>query len=623
MRAQLVNLVRDPRLHLRLQFGSALGLGVGLILSAAIISGITPTRLSDFLYQPPPPTNQVVLIVIDDPSLKEIGALPWSHSTLAALIEAISAAQPRVIGLDLILPEATADDDQLARTLNRTPNVILPLVGIEVTRYPALADTFPRFDVAFVPAPFLPNAPARLAHTMVTPDSDGIVRRVPLAIHVGAQQYSALGIAALERYDQRVLDPQIVNGRVGFGARSLPVDEQGQLKVNFVAPSALPTLAAADILRRRANLAGLRDKIVLVGVTGSTTPGNYRLPIANNHRAYPVEIQAHLIETVLGEHLLLEQDRLTEIVMIFLLAILAGVTLLHFRLLSAMALMIIYLLLYLGYAFQMFNSGVIVQPLYPLAALGLVFVGAMTFRYFSVERRRAATLRLLRRYVAPDAVERVADDFTQGALPLTGNVRHVSVLCVDLGDLTQRRTVAPTQLIHLLNQYTMLVAAVVFRHGGSITQQTGETIVAMWNLLLEQAEHGQAAVDAALEIKHEIAEWESKPDAPAPLKVGIGVTTGDVVAGRIGAAARVEYVIVGEALTIAQRLAAKPERGLFVDSETFARVGARVDTRQVKPIKLRRKTDPAQVWQIVLPVELDEAAADGETTGEPANATNE
>ncbi|MCI0477550.1 MAG: adenylate/guanylate cyclase domain-containing protein [Anaerolineales bacterium] len=591
-----------------MQFGSALGLGIGLFFAVVIISdllGAAPARLSDLLYQAPPASRQVILIVIDDASLKEIGPLPWSRATLAALVDAITAASPRVLGLDLILPDPSRDDDTLARALERAPQVIQPVVGVEATRYPLMKNAFPRFDFVLAPAPALRTGNTRLANAMIVPDSDGIVRHIPLAIESADTQYATFGIAALAAFQKRAPEIRLENRTAVWNTQRLPVDAQGQMKIIFASPATQPVISAAAVLRGRADLTALRDKIVLIGVMSSAMPQHFTTPVSSNRRFCSVELHANVIETLLRDRLLLQQDRLTEIVMIFLVAILAGATLPHFRLLSAFALTIIYFLLYLGYAFAQFNFGVIVQPLYPLIALLLVFIGAMTFRYFSQERRRATLTRLFRRYVAPEAVDQVTRDFDQGALPLGGVRRQVSVLCVDLRDLTHfAASLSPEALFRLLNQIATLIVAIIFRHNGTITKHTGAEIMATWNLLLEQPDHARQAMYAALEIKDELAKSDQKQIAG--LKMGIGITTGEVIAGRLGSAAHAEYTIIGEIISIAERLAVKPERGIFIDAATYARIGEEFQTREVKPLKLRRETDLHHIWQIVLPSESKE-----------------
>jgi adenylate cyclase len=607
----------DRRVYLRLQFGSALGLGIGLVLAVALISdvfGASSARLADLLYQAQPASRQVILIAIDDASMQEIGPWPWSRATLAALLDALTAASPRVIGFDLIFPEPTREDDVLARALERAPTVIQPVIGVEATRHPFAPNAFPRFDFVLAPAPTLRTTNTHLAHSMITPDADGIVRHIPTAIESQSQQYPTLGIAALDAFQGRQARLRLEPQAVVWNDQRISSDAQGQIKIVFVNPATQPTLSAAAVLRGRANLAVLRDKIVLVGIVSATMAQHFATPITPTQRITSVELHANVIETLLSRRWLAPQDRLIEIVMIFLVAILAGATVPHFRLLSAFALTIIYFLLYLGYAFAQFNRGILVQPLYPLIALVLVFLGAMTFRYFSQERRRATLVQLFRRYVAPETVEQVTRDFDQGAAPLGGMRRTVSVLCLDLRDLTHLTdTESPAMVFQLLNEYVTLIVGVIFRHNGTITQHSGEEIVAVWNLLLEQPQHAHAALHAAIEIRQELAAFDATRAPAAPLDVGIGVTTGPVLAGRLGTAARAEYTIIGEIVSVAERLAVKPERGIFIDAATRARIGDEFEIREVKSIKLRRQTDPHRIWQVILPLESPEETEQEET----------
>jgi len=610
IRTRIARRVHDPRVQNRLQFGSALGLGVGLGLTLLLLTGIlgvTPTRLSDLLYQAPPPSGNVVIVAIDAASVKQIGDLPWERATIAALIETIARAHPRVVGLDLILVEPSKDDALLAQALERVPSVVEPIIGVGLSRFPARAGAFPRFDVTLAPARATQTARVRLGHTVIAPDSDGVVRRVPLAIAAGGRNYPAFGLAALEAYASQSAVLQIENNQVAFGALALPVDAQGQMPLNFFSPTAPPTLSAADVLRGQANLAGLRDKIVLIGMTGSIAPESFKTPLSDERSFSTVEIQADLIETIISARLLVEQDRLTQVVMIFLLAILAGATLPHVRLLSAAALTIIYFLLYLGYAFSLFNRGVIVQPLYPVLALAGAFLGAMTFRYFFEERQRASITRLLRRHVAPDAVDQVTDRLENGALPLEGIRRAVSVLAIDLGELEGLAgALTPQALIRLLDQHGALIVAAIFRRGGSVLKHTGNSIVATWNLLTDQPDHARAAVRAAMEIREDISAFNQKQPKELVVKVGMGVATGCVIAGRIGASTRAEYTILGEAVGMAERIALKPERGICVDAATRELIGKEFDTREVNPVRLRHRTEPLLVWQLITPVGLEE-----------------
>jgi adenylate cyclase len=313
---------------------------------------------------------------------------------------------------------------------------------------------------------------------------------------------------------------------------------------------------------------------------------------------------------------LLVQDRGVAIIMIFMVALLAGATIPHTRALTAAALSIIYFAMYLSYAYRYFSEGIRVQPIYPLLALVLTFIGAMTFRYFSIERPRAFISRLFHQAAPPDSVERVLTVFDAGALPLQGARRRVTVMYVDLRDLRLlAETLDAVALIELFNRYVTRIVAMVFQNEGFVTKQAGDTTLAAWNLVLDQPDHALRAARAATEIKREIRAINLELLKENSIEIGVGVATGSVVIGRIHIPTRAEFALIGEVVTLAERMAMKTDRGVFVDPPTRELIADEFDSRQVNPIRLRRKTDPQIVWEIV-----EVIAPEEEPSEEPAES---
>jgi adenylate cyclase len=131
-------------------------------------------------------------------------------------------------------------------------------------------------------------------------------------------------------------------------------------------------------------------------------------------------------------------------------------------------------------------------------------------------------------------------------------------------------------------------------------------------LLLDQPNHAHAALHAALEIKRTIVELDSNRPNPHPIKVGIGVATGRVIAGRIGSATSAEYATIGDIIIVAERLAANSQRGLFTNEETGVAVQDEFEMIEVKPIKVRRRLEPVKVFRIFVPTESAEEPLDEE-----------
>ena len=614
IRYQTSLLVHNRRLQARLQVGSALALGVGLVLSVLLFTGLFSSpqaRFADFIYQPIEPSGKVAIVAIDDASLGQIGAWPWSPSTLATLLEKIDQAHPRVIALDFELSDSMGGQTSDNQAFAQVSNLILPIVGVNAVQGPRPSATLPRFDLAVGPSLALADRTVRFGHAMITPDDDGVVRRLPAVIQAAGHQYPALGLAAAELASNGLISLPGGQGGLPIGTGHVPLDEQNRLILKFTSPLAHNVISVADLIHSRVSAEQLRDKIVLVGTMSPTLSERFQTPLSLGSRGiYSVEIQADLVETLVSGHWLFDQDRLSQITMIFLLAILAGSTLIHVRLLSSIALAVLYFLAYLGYAFQKFADGILVQPLYPALALGLTLACTIIYRYFAEERARSSARRLFHRHIGPEAVDQVLGAFEAGDLSMRGVRREVTVLYVDLHESTKLiDSLSAEATIDLLNQYSKLVVECIFRNNGSLVKQLGNAIVSVWNLPLNQIDHVRRALQTAVEIRTDIKEANLKGPKELAISVGMGIATGRVVAGRMGAPGVAEYTIIGEVVTLAERLAARRDGTIFMNEAAFEQGGKELETRQLNAMRLRRKTDPLAIWELIEPMELEVAQA--------------
>jgi len=120
--------------------------------------------------------------------------------------------------------------------------------------------------------------------------------------------------------------------------------------------------------------------------------------------------------------------------------------------------------------------------------------------------------------------------------------------------LTQRTP--PARVVELLNEYYAIVARVVEREGGLITQFLGDGVVAVFGAPLRPLpDHARPAVRAAIALERALARRNAA--GGERLLAGIGICTGDMIAGNVGAGGRVTYTIVGDAVNQAARLQVK------------------------------------------------------------------
>jgi len=204
----------------------------------------------------------------------------------------------------------------------------------------------------------------------------------------------------------------------------------------------------------------------------------------------------------------------------------------------------------------------------------------------------------LGRYVSGDVAERILSESDD--LALQGELRQVTILFLDVRGFTSvSEKLQPHEVVELLNQYFAIVVDRVQAHGGTLNKFIGDAAMCTWGAPRAALEPELKAVRAALEIQ---AEARVLSDARAAkglvtVGIGIGINAGEVVAGNLGAAARLEYTVIGDAVNLAQRLESQARAGEVLVSEAVQqKVSAQVELEPREPVKLKGKERLVALW---------------------------
>jgi class 3 adenylate cyclase len=168
-------------------------------------------------------------------------------------------------------------------------------------------------------------------------------------------------------------------------------------------------------------------------------------------------------------------------------------------------------------------------------------------------REREALKDTFGRFVSQD----VATAVLEGQVPLQGETREVSILFQDIrGFTTLSEQTSPAALLHLVNEFFTEMVAAVEAHGGTVKQFTGDGVMALFGAPVSHAEDPTRAVRSALDMltRLEALNQRRTRRGDVPLRIGVGIHTGLVVAGCIGPDKRVEYGVVGDAVNLASRV---------------------------------------------------------------------
>jgi serine phosphatase RsbU (regulator of sigma subunit)/CHASE2 domain-containing sensor protein len=353
-------------------------LAVFVSFQAAIPSLFYAPRLALFdLYQYTTPrlehASPVVIVAIDDASLKTIGQWPWPRQINAQLISKILAGKPASLGIDMILPEADRQSPEewlrfagdmpptLSEGIRRLPShdaifgqaiaagpVMLGIGGLRLVEgkndtgrlapfrlvEPGGASTppttLPSFNAALRSVPVLDNAASGHGMLSVDPDPDGVFRRVPLVSVLSGRLAPSMGLEMLRltakaSWFDLYVDRGAVQG-VGVDPLKIPTQADGSVWVHFSPHDSRRYVSAADVLSGRTEASTFEQRIVLVGVTGLGTT-DLRMTAVGYMPG--TEITAQLLENVLDGRLAQRPDwtRLAEPALTLIFGIFLIVTL--------------------------------------------------------------------------------------------------------------------------------------------------------------------------------------------------------------------------------------------------------------------------------------------------------
>lgn len=199
----------------------------------------------------------------------------------------------------------------------------------------------------------------------------------------------------------------------------------------------------------------------------------------------------------------------------------------------------------------------------------------------------------------------IRDEILAGRVGLEGEQREVTILFADLRDFTPWvEATAPREVVRDLNRYFAEMERAVRRHGGLVLQFIGDEIEAVFGAPVAAADHAARAVRAALEMRArlEALNAEREAEGKKPLRHGIGVHTGAVLAGNIGSGERLSYALVGDAVNLASRvqdLTKTAGTDILISATTRAALDAAVAVRPLPAARVKGRSAEVEVFAVV------------------------
>ncbi len=621
--------------------------------------------------------DQVVIVDIDLSSIEAMGNYyDWPHAYHGQLIDVLASGGPSAILFDIIFdPKSTYEHElvdalasglsgsqpdlqeaadqylvnndpyRLVQSTYESPQVHHSLVieHPDTVNYLYAMDSIPG---AYGAAAHVLDLPAHVAERLPTgerignlhfdllnashhmgaanfpPDTDGIIRRAPTAIHFkgSGDVFPSITMSAAmdilnippDGFDYD-LDHNLLrlNDATGATVREIPVDDQGRIPVNYFGSfktfTYIPYLYCFD--PEMLDPSYWEGKVAIVG---SSLAGLGDLKSTSVQRSFPgPEIHANVIHSILQDDFVRPVSRSTNLwAMVVLSCVLGMVCGVPGRPFWGFGLLIIFGMAWVVYTTGQFLShGTMWDVVRPMASLTLTQLSVFSFTFLVMDRDKRFLRDTFGTYISPELIEQMVEDKEEPKLG--GDEAVHTAFFTDVQDFsTISEQLTATDLVELLNIYLTDMTTILLNNQGTLDKYIGDAIVAFFGAPVPLDDHALRACKTALEIQERLELLRGKwiddgdrwPEIVRTMQNRIGIHSGPMVTGNMGSDQRMNYTMMGDAVNLAARLESSCRYyGIYtqITEDTYSAVKERVVVREMDRIIVLGKKEPVTTYELV------------------------
>tara|TARA_E500000178_G_scaffold237613_1_gene234104 strand:+ start:19 stop:1941 length:1923 start_codon:yes stop_codon:yes gene_type:complete len=602
----------------------------------------------DYFQQIQPRANisdRVVVVNITESDLKKYGQWPWPRHILALLHANLTDSGAVLVNYNVLFAEPdrmggkeylksfpmteevreqlgaflTDTDSVFAYAINESKNVVL-MMSVKSDKDQILPTTTPiiqkgevlpwlyEYNGIVPPLTQLTVGAKGLGVNVTSPEPDAVVRKMPVLIRVGEKIYPSMLLENIRLVNrskrikviakQHGIDEILVSKKAG-----IPVNHNAEMYINYADPEKYTQLSVEQVFSTE-HADKIKGRIVILGMDAA---GLSVLKYTPHGLTTDQMITAQALDTTMtGDYLYrIPKADTYEIVFMGLLGLLLIILIPRVSVLFSVPLLLFVLggisyASFLAYA----NKGFLVDPSFAILYIFLIWSHSTYNNFATQSRLRKQIKKQFEHYLDPSMVKKLQKD--PSLLKLGGEKRDMTFLFCDIRGFTpisEKYKGNPEGLTKLINRFLTRMTDVIIANGGTIDKFMGDCIMAFWNAPIEDPDHEQHAVQAAIDMQDELLKLNVQLAAEGlpTIAIGIGVNTGEALVGNMGSNQRFDYSVIGDAVNLAARLESSSKtlgKTLVVGEDTVKTAKQKYYFDYIDQITVKGKTEEIKVYTV-------------------------
>ena len=616
-------------------------------------------RVRDFYFNYRGPTksdDSIVIVDIDEKSIKELGQWPWERDKFAQILQNLTDKGAGIIGLDIVFAEADKTspskfakkwnikvenlpdyDEILAKTVANTPTILgyvfdfntndnvndapqIPAIFIEKNK--GLTEFLPQAKGVLPNLKVIQDAGYSSGYMNNIPDETGIIRSVPLMIKYDDIIYPSL---AFEMYRIANSANKIITRYSEAGIESISLAKQhiksdrfGRIYLNFRGPfKSYKYISAADIYNNKVKRENIEGKFILIGTSAYGLMDLRSTPMDSVIAG--VEIHANLIDNLLHDDML-SRPAWVEIIDLAIIFFIIALVIFILSRLSITYLIITFitmlsLVMYLNY-YLLFTEYIILNSIFPIISMFLSLTTVLGVNYMFEYSQKEMIKGKFASKVSADVMEDILKNPESNTLD--GAEREITVFFSDIRGFTNISEAMGNakSLIKFMNEIMEPMTEIIIEERGTVDKYIGDAIMAYWNAPLNVNNHADKAVIASLRQLHtlqslnktlranpefkNVTAMSDKANIPI-VDIGIGLNSGIAIVGEMGSTKRSDYTAIGDPINLGARLESLCKyynSKLNISNFTKEKLTGDYIFRFLDLVTVKGKLEPIEIWQI-------------------------